>query len=65
MTERCILTRTMQVGEAMSFDNGRIVVQLVERTGRDAARIRFDLDEAVLVHKPGGGTNPERPMAKR
>lgn len=49
MSDACILTRNMKVGESISFDEGRIVVQLEERTGRDSARIRFVLAEDVVV----------------
>lgn len=53
MTERRTLTRTVKVGETITFDDGRIVVQLLERTGRNASRIRFDLAPDVVVNKPG------------
>ena len=53
MAERSILTRTVRVGESITLDNGRIVMQMLERTGRNAARIRFDLASDVVVNKPG------------
>ena len=53
MTERRALTRTVKVGETITFDDGRIVVTLLERTGRNASRIRFDLAHDVVVNKPG------------
>ena len=53
MTERTSLTRTLRVGETITFDDGRIVIQLLERTGRNASRIRLDLDRDVIVNKPG------------
>lgn len=53
MTERRALTRTVRVGETITFDDGRIVVTLLERTGRNASRIRFDLAHDVVVNKPG------------
>jgi hypothetical protein len=53
MTERRALTRTVKVGETITFDDGRIVIQLLERTGRNASRIRFDLAHDVIVNKPG------------
>jgi hypothetical protein len=48
-----VLTRNMKVGEAIEFDNGRIVARLEERTGRSSARIRFELSSDVVVTKPG------------
>ena len=53
MSERRALTRTIRVGETITLDNGRIVMQMLERTGRNAARVRFDLDADVVVNKPG------------
>lgn len=53
MSERRALTRTVKVGETITLDNGRIVLQLLERTGRNASRIRFDLAADVVVNKPG------------
>ena len=53
MAERNTLTRTVRVGESITLDNGRIVLQMLERTGRNAARIRFDLASDVVVNKPG------------
>lgn len=53
MSERRILTRTIRAGETITLDNGRIVMQMLERTGRNAARLRFDLDASVVVNKPG------------
>lgn len=52
MTSR-VLTRNMRVGETLTFDNGRIVLRLEERTGRSSARIRCELSEDVVVTKPG------------
>lgn len=53
MSERRALTRTVRVGEVITLDNGRIVITLLERTGRNASRIRFDLADDVVVNKPG------------
>lgn len=50
--ERRALTRTVRVGETITFDDGRIVVTFLERSGRNA-RIRFDLAHDVIVNKPG------------
>ena len=51
--ERRALTRTVKVGETITLDNGQIVIQLLERTGRNASRIKFDLAPDVVVNKPG------------
>ncbi len=53
MTKQRVLTRNMRVGETITFDHGRIVLRLEERTGRSSARIRCELDEDVVVTKPG------------
>lgn len=53
MTERRALTRTMRVGETVTLDDGRIVITVLERTGRNASRLRFDLAPDVVVNKPG------------
>ncbi len=55
MSDKRVLTRNMRVGETLSFDNGRIVLRLEERTGRSSARIRCELSEDVVVAKPGTG----------
>jgi hypothetical protein len=43
----------MKVGESVTLDNGRVVIHLLERTGRHASRIRFDMAPDVIVNKPG------------
>lgn len=53
MTGKRVLTRNMRVGETLTFDNGRIVLRLEERTGRSSARIRCELSDDVRVTKPG------------
>ena len=53
MTERRALTRTVKAGETITFDDGRIIITVLERTGRNASRIRFDLASDVVVNKPG------------
>lgn len=53
MSNTRVLTRNMKVSETITFDNGRIVVRLEERTGRSSARIRFELSSDVVVTKPG------------
>ena len=53
MSNMRVLTRNMRVGEALTFDNGRITVRLEERTGRSSARLRCELSADVVVTKPG------------
>lgn len=50
---RTSLTRTMGVGESMTFDGGRIVMTVEKRYGQKA-RIRFELAADVVIEKPGG-----------
>ena len=50
--ERTTVTRTLRVGETLTLDNGRIVIELRERTGRTASRIRLDLASDVVLNKP-------------
>lgn len=45
-----MLMRTVRVGEVLSFDGGRIVVQLQDKTGRRAC-LRMSLREDVRVDK--------------
>jgi hypothetical protein len=45
------LIRMLRVGESLSFDQGRIKVELEEKSGR-TARLRLTLGEAVVVDKP-------------
>lgn len=47
------MTRTVKAGETITFDDGRIIITVLERTGRNASRIRFDLAHDVVVNKPG------------
>lgn len=58
MNEKRVLTRNMRVGETMTFDGGRIVVRLEERTGRSSARIRCEMSADVTVTKPGDVAPP-------
>jgi len=45
------LIRNLRVGEPLSFDGGRIKVELEFRSGT-AARLRLTLAEDVVVDKP-------------
>ncbi|MEO8021077.1 hypothetical protein [Polaromonas sp.] len=59
MSAARVLTRNMRVGESITFDNGRIVARLEERTGRNTARIRFELEVDVVVTKPSDPIKPK------
>lgn len=47
------LMRSVKVGEKLSFDGGRVVLTLQERTGRSAC-LRIQMHEDVIVDKPPG-----------
>lgn len=49
------LLRAVKVGEKLSFDGGRVVLTLQERTGRSAC-LRIQMHEDVVVDKPQGRT---------
>ncbi|WP_017757596.1 hypothetical protein [Pseudacidovorax intermedius] len=53
-----ILIRDLRVGECVSFDGGRIKVCLREKSGR-AARLQFEVPEAVGIDKPRQAANDE------
>ncbi|MBO9680949.1 MAG: hypothetical protein J7556_22210 [Acidovorax sp.] len=57
------LVRELRYGEQLSFDGGRIVVQVEERSGRRVG-LRLTLHEAVVVDKPGAAANDARAGAK-
>lgn len=50
--DRTSVLRNLKVGESLTLDTGRIVIEMLERTGRNSARIRLDLDADVVVNKP-------------
>lgn len=52
------LVRDLRVGECVSFDGGRIKVFLREKSGR-AARLQFEVPEAVGIDKPRQAANDE------
>lgn len=56
------LIRMLRAGEVLSFDQGRIKVELVEKTGR-TARLRLTLGETVVVDKPRQSANDELPAS--
>lgn len=62
MSTKRVLTRNLRVGETLTFDNGRIVVRLEERTGRSSARIRCELGDDVRVNKPGEPQDARRTL---
>lgn len=57
-TTTTTLIRMLRAGEVLSFDQGRIKVELVEKTGR-TARLRLILGETVVVDKPRAAANDE------
>jgi hypothetical protein len=50
------LHRNIGIGDSLSFDGGRIIVTLQERTGRRAA-LRLVLAQDVQVDKPRNEAN--------
>ncbi|QNK66081.1 hypothetical protein [Variovorax sp. PAMC26660] len=56
MTSSTTLIRMLRVGESLSFDQGRIKVELEEKSGR-TARLRLTLGETVVVDKPRVAAN--------
>lgn len=51
------LHRHIAIGETLSFDGGRIVVTMQNRSGRSAS-LRLDLHDDVRVDKPGTTKTP-------
>lgn len=49
--QKTSLTRTLRVGDELSFDNGRIVIKLEEQSGK-RARLNLKLDPEIKVDKP-------------
>lgn len=49
--QRTRLKRVLRVGERITLDNGRIVIELERRQGQ-AAGLFFDLAADVMVNKP-------------
>lgn len=54
------LHRHIGIGEALSFDGGRIIVTIQERTGRRVA-LRLEMAQDVQVDKPRSEPR-DRPM---
>lgn len=52
-----VLQRVLRIGEGLSFDGGRIVMTLQERTGRQAC-IKLALHGDVVVDKPQRKADP-------
>lgn len=46
------LIRQLKAGESLSFDGGRVVVTLRQRTGQ-RAELSLHLEDDVVVDKPG------------
>ena len=52
------LIRHVAVGESLSFDNGRIVLTVQEKSGRRSA-LKLTLAQDVVVDKPRVSANDE------
>lgn len=52
-----VLQRVLRIGEGLSFDGGRIVMTLQERSGRQAC-IKLILRDGVIVDKPKRHPDP-------
>lgn len=57
------LTRQVAIGESLSFDGGRIVITVQEKSGRRAA-LKLVLAEDVIVDKPRVSANDEYRSAR-
>lgn len=62
MSKTINLIRDLKVNECISFDGGRLTVCLREKSGR-SARLKFTLQEAVVIDKPRQAANDEGPVA--
>lgn len=49
--QKASLSRTLRVGDELSFDNGRIVIRLEEQSGK-RARLNLQIDRDIKVDKP-------------
>lgn len=59
------LRRELEAGETMSFDNGRVVITMEEKSGRKA-RLKIQIDAGVQLDKPRMSTNgifAQKPVA--
>ena len=61
MTKTINLSRDLKVGECVSFDGGRLTVCLREKSGR-SARLKFTVQETVVIDKPRHAANDETPL---
>ena len=57
------LIRQVAVGESISFDHGRIVLTVQEKSGRRSA-LRLTLAEDVVVDKPRVSANDEDSLGR-
>ena len=53
------LFRMLRVGDSLSFDGGRIVLSLEDKSGR-TARLRLAIHKDVVIDKPRVAVNDER-----
>lgn len=56
------LVRMLRVGDSLSFDGGRIVLSLEDKSGR-TARLRLAIQKDVVIDKPRVAANDEPPRA--
>lgn len=52
------LVRMLRVGDSLSFDGGRIVLSLEDKSGR-TARLRLELHKDVVIDKSRTAANDE------
>ncbi len=60
-----ILRRELEAGESLSFDDGRVVITMEEKSGRKA-RLKIQIHSAIAVDKPrmaANGIFPEKAIA--
>lgn len=62
MTTKHALCRQLLPGESISFDGGRLVITVQEKTGR-RARLTFSMRQDVVIDRPGkeGAANTDPP----
>lgn len=50
-----ILRRELEAGESVSFDNGRVVITMEEKSGRKA-RLKIEIESTIRLDKPNMST---------
>lgn len=56
-----ILRRELEAGETLSFDNGRVVITMEEKSGRKA-RLKIQISADIAVDKPRMAVNGIFPL---